>query len=214
MKPREILLDAINKYLKDILLNDGFQFSETQFTFKRKLENGFEQQIKFNGNLRNTENLIVKYGDQYMIYCSSYKNWWKKNFPDIGIIGAGFIDTNSDDLAKMNFNLRFGNQYDFLKDSAENIMKEIIENYTSHGKIHFERNSSWTKISEKAGSKFTQVDALILSNQIEKAQLICNQIIDSLLEEYGDSTKMTASAKQHFDIFNSRLNYINRIASN
>lgn len=62
MKPKDILLNSINDYLKCFLKSYDFEFSESQLSFKRKISNGFVQTIKFNGNLRNTEDIIVKYG--------------------------------------------------------------------------------------------------------------------------------------------------------
>lgn len=208
MKPKDILLNSINDYLKGFLKSYDFEFSESQLSFKRKISNGFVQTIKFSGNLRNTEDLIVKYGDQYLVYCSSYKSWWTKNFPNIPLIGAGYIDTNNENLVKMNRKIKDGTQYDFLKNNREEIMSEIKSNFLEFGLIYFAENESWEKLSEKAGSKLTEIDAQILSNQLKIADKNIDETINEYLEHYGDESKMNGSAKQSYDILLSRRNYI------
>jgi hypothetical protein len=208
MKPKDILLDFINEYLIEFFRNYDFEFSESQLAFKRKLSNGFVQTIKFNGNLRNTEDLIVKYGDQYLVYCSSYKTWWTKNFPNIPLIGAGYIDTNNQSLVKMNHVIRNGTQYDFLTNTKDEIMNEIKCNFIDFGLTFFTDNESWESVSEKAGSKLTEIDAQILSNQFKRANSNINQTINAYLEHYEDESKMNASARQSFDILKSREEYL------
>lgn len=208
MKPKDILVSSINNYLKDFLKSHEFEFSESQLSFKRKLSNGFVQTIKFNGNLRNTEDLIVCYGDQYLVYCSSYKTWWTKNFPHIPLLGAGYIDTNNECLVKMNRIIKDGTQYDFLKNNIEEIMNEVKSNFLDFGLTFFAENESWEKLSEKAGSKLTEIDAQILSNQFDRANTNITETITAYLEHYGDESKFNASARQHFDVLKSREAYL------
>lgn len=208
MKPKDTLLNSVNRHLKALFLNYGFEFSESQLSFKRKLPNGFVQTIKFHGNLRNTEGLIVRYGDQYLVYCASYKTWWKNNFPEIPLIGAGYIDTNNDKLTAMSRKIKDGTQYDFLKSNELEIVDEIKSNFIDHGLQFFAENESWEKLSEKAGSKLAEIDAQILSKQFERANENITQTKKAYLEYYGDESKMDASAKQGYDFLLSRHEYI------
>lgn len=210
MQPKHVFLNFINEYVKDFYKSYDFEFSESQLAFKRKLSNGFVQTIKFSGNLRNTEGFIIKYGDQYLVYCSTYKSWWTKNFPQIPLIGSGYLNTNNEGLIKMNHAIRNGTEYDFLKSPKEEIMNELKSNFIDFGLTFFTDNENWEKLSEKAGSKLTEIDALILSSQFERAN---NYIIETMTEYlgyYGNESKMNASARQSFEILKSRKEYLKK----
>jgi hypothetical protein len=208
MKPKDVLLNIINKHLKDFFLKYGFEFSESQLSFKRKLPNGFVQTIKFNGNLRNTEDLIVNYGEQYLVYCLSYKSWWTTNFPEIPLVGAGYIDTNNEKLTNMNRTIKDGTQYDFLKNDELEIIEEIKLNFIDYGLQFFAENESWERLSDKAGSKLTEIDAQILSKQFERANSTIMETKTAYLEYYGEGSKMNGNAKQSYEILLSRQGYI------
>ena len=87
-------------------------------------------------------------------------------------------------------------------------MTEIKSNFLEFGLTYFAENESWEKLSEKAGSKLTEIDAQILSNQLKIADKNIDETINAYLEHYGDESKMNGSAKQSYDILLSRRNYI------
>jgi len=47
MKPKEVLIEAVNKFLKEKLKEKGFMFSDSQFKFTKKLKDGLICEIGF-----------------------------------------------------------------------------------------------------------------------------------------------------------------------
>ena len=208
MKPKEIIIEAINAHLKQFLSDHNFEFAQSQLSFRRKLKNGFIQELKFTGNLRNTENLIARFRISYMVNCPAYKTWWTRNFPEIPILGGGYIDTNKEKLKDMARVIKEGTEYDFLKHSPIEIMDEIKFNFSNYGLSFFEENESWEKLSHNAGSKLTEIDAQILSNQFMLANTNITETKKAFLDEYGGESNINGSARQVFDILVSRQNYL------
>ena len=46
MKPKEVLLEAVNKFLKEKLKEKGFVFSDSQLKFTKKLKDGLIGECK------------------------------------------------------------------------------------------------------------------------------------------------------------------------
>jgi len=47
MKPKEVLIEAVNKFLKEKLKEKGFVFSDSQLKFTKKLKDGLIGEIGF-----------------------------------------------------------------------------------------------------------------------------------------------------------------------
>ncbi len=104
--------------------------------------------------------------------------------------------------------IKDGTQYDFLKNDELEIIEEIKSNFIDYGLHFFVENESWERLSKKAGSKLTEIDAQILSKQFERANTNIMETKTAYLEHYGDESKMNVSAKQSYDILLSRQEYI------
>jgi hypothetical protein len=47
MKPKEVLIEAVNKFLKEKLKEKGFMFSHSQLKFTKKLKDGLIGELGF-----------------------------------------------------------------------------------------------------------------------------------------------------------------------
>lgn len=209
MTPKETVLKAINDFLKDKLLSEGFKFSEAQLCFSRKLKNGFVQKIKFNANLRNYANGMIRYGEQYSVSSNEYKKWWLENFPDTPIIGGGNITVNRSALEGMDRSLIVaGGHYEFFNTDSEQIMNMIWNNYLNHGKIFFEQNETWLKIAKVSPLEYDRVDAYILADNYEQASIAADEVMKDYLDYYKEEEKMGVSVLQTFNILKSRIEFL------
>ncbi len=209
MSPKETILSAINLHLKDNLLNEGFSFSEAQLLFKRILKNGFRQQIKFTANLRNYDEGMIRYGEQYNVTSPHYKKWTKDNFPNSR--PTELLECNRSAFTGMNEDLRFGNHYEFWNADPKKIMEIIWSNYLNHGIVFFEDNDSWGKLSQLISSTSTQIiDASILANKYEEAVKAAEYNIQEFLNHYGSYDKMNEQGKEFVDAFNERIRYVKK----
>lgn len=207
MTPRESILLAINLYLKDNLISEGFSFSESQLLFKRKLKNGFSQQIKFTANLRNYAEGMIKYGEQYNVVSTFYKKWTKDNFPNS--IPTEYLECNYSAFKGMNENLRIGNHYEFWNSDSKQIMEIIWSNYLNHGKLFFEDNNSWEKLSKLIPSN-QKTDSLILADKLKEAKQEAEYNITEFIKHYGSYDEMDEQGKGIVNSEKERIEYIEK----
>src|SRR5574343_102851 len=208
MTPKETVLKAINSYLKDNLESEGFKFVESQLSFSRKLNNGFDQKIVFTANLRNYADGMIRYGEQYQVVSTKYKKWWKDNFPKIPVIGAGILSTDHSALKDADQTLKSGQHYEFYNSDPKQIMHLIWSNYLNHGKRFFEQNDTWEKLGMVAQSTYSRIDALIFADLKDNALNLAIETQNKFLEHYQSENNMNASAKQTYDIIISRIEYL------
>lgn len=210
MKPKETILKAINNYLQNNLESEGFKFSESKLSFSRKLNNGFVQKIVFTANLRNYAEGMIRYGEQYRVESSKYKNWWEDNFPNIPVVGGGLLSTDHSAFLGADQTLKSGNHYEFYNSDSKQIMNFIWSNYLNHGKRFFEQNDDWEKLGIIAQRPYSKIDAFIFADLKDKALNLAIESQSKYLQHYKSEDKMNASVKQTYDIIKSRIEYLRK----
>jgi hypothetical protein len=213
MKPKEVVVNAVNAHLLERMKGEGFEFSEAQLKFKRKLKNGFVQEMLFRGSKNNMSNFIIDFHLIYLISSPAYKKWWQANFPDIPVIGAGQVPIDRIENKKLsgarNNELQPSFGYDFMKFKADIIMDDIWNSYLNHGRNFFEVHDNWDKIADKDQIVgWQKIDAFIFAGRLADALELATYWINTLLNEHGNEENIPVTYSQFYQILNARVKYI------
>jgi len=213
MKPKEVVVNAVNAFLKERMNGEGFEFSETQLIFKRKLENGFIQEMRFVGSKNNMSNFIIDFHFSYLIFSPAYKKWWQTNFPFIPVIGAGQVPIDRMERKKLsearNNVLQPSFGYDFMKSNVDVIMDDIWNSYLNNGREFFEVHDSWDKIANMRNIiGWQKIDAYILIGRLHEALDYGKYWFKFLIDEYGDENTVAIKYGQYYQIYNARMDYL------
>ena len=209
-KPKEVLIKAVNNYLIDRLSEFGFSFSESQLKITRK-KGDFENVILFQGSKNNTSSQIINFQENFLIFSSYYKKWYNKNFPNLPLLGTGYIYPDRDEYWK-NYNhdrvLQPSFGYSFQNIDHEVIMNDIYYNIINVALPYFDSNDSWNKVATNTYKDgILKIDALIISNRIREAKEKCESNIEAFEKFYGDS--ISGHALQIVTYYKIRRDWIN-----
>ena len=206
--PKEILVKAVNNYLIDRLGEFGFSFAESTLKFTRE-RGDFINEIHFRGSKTNISGQMINFQESFNIYSSHYKKWNKDNFPELPIIGNGYLNPDPKDYwNKYNRKLQPSFGYDFIKYEHKLIMDDLYNNIINVAIPHFDENDTWDKIATNTFSNgILKLDALIISNRIVEALEYCTKGIELFYKEYGDS--INGNALQIQSYFIARRDFIN-----
>jgi hypothetical protein len=206
--PKEILIKAINNYLIDRLGEYGFSFSESSLKITRS-KGDFINEISFRGSKTNISNQLINFQESFNIYSSFYKKWHKQNFPELPLLGAGYLNPDPNEYwVKYNKKLQPSFGYDFIRLDHRLIMDDLYNNITNIAIPYFDENDAWDKIATNTVSNGIQkLDALIISDRITEAKDYCTKSIELFEKEYGDS--ISGNAQQIQTYFIRRRDLIN-----
>lgn len=197
--PKEILRNAVKNHLMARLVDFGFSFSESSLKITRK-KGDFVNEISFRGSRTNTSNLMINFEASFNIFSSYYKKWHKANFPDLPILGAGYLYPERDAyLHRYNRALQPSFGYDFMKLDHKVIMDDLYGNIVRVAIPFFDDNDTWDKMATNTISDgVKKFDSLMISNRIAEARAYCLKNIELYEEEYGSSISGHASQIQTY----------------
>lgn len=206
--PKEILNKAVKDYLENDLMAEGFKYYDKSTKFKKKNSIGFIYEINFLGSKTNWLNEFVNFNVQYLIHYSRYKSWHKKAFPTQAVLGGGNLQGNRHIPFERTKDNQHGFGYDFVKFAPQAIMNEIWTNYLNHGKRYFDSGSTWDAVHEHSTTANLKVDSLIFQNKFGEAHKYVKSTIEKYIESYASEEEVPLNSKQNYQIFKSRLNYL------
>jgi hypothetical protein len=109
--------------------------------------------LGFRGSKNNTTDTIIDFEVYFNIFSNSYKKWAKINFPDLALIGGGYVLSDTTPLENMDLSLQPSFGYNFVKLDNQLIMNDIFRQYSDLAEKYFEINESWIKISSNDSIK-------------------------------------------------------------
>ena len=206
--PKTRALYAITTYLLDKLVSEGFRFSQSQLTFKKKVNADFVYEIRFVGSRNNYDDQIITFDVHFLIYSPSYKKWCKTNFPNLVILGEGYIfgDWSMAKESSPRYRNHFG--YDFVQYPSEVIMEEIWNDYQNYQKKYFEANNSWEKIHKGTTNLYMEIDSMIFLGRKEEALALIKQELG--IRKKDEATRsLTGNNARDIEFLEARVAYLN-----
>ncbi|GAA4344664.1 hypothetical protein [Flaviaesturariibacter amylovorans] len=186
-QPKQVLTTALLQFADAYLQSQGFRFSESQLRYTRS-EGGFRQEISFRGSKNNMAGAIIDFQPNFLIYSTAYKKWHTTHFPELPVLGGGYIggDRSAWTNFDRSFQPRFG--YDFIRQDHEGIMLDLLKNVRNVALPYFDQNNSWEKIAAGANvQERERVDALILTQRPKDALALCSHALARMEQVYQDT---------------------------
>ncbi|RYY96561.1 MAG: hypothetical protein EOO11_13195 [Chitinophagaceae bacterium] len=185
--PKQVLTNALDLYVNEYLAGLGFSFSPSGLKYTRS-ENGFRQEIGFQGSKNNTAGSIIDFKPMFVIYSAAYKKWHTTTFPGMAVLGGGYIGGDRAPLKPYDNSFQEGFGYDFVRQDHERIVLDLLRNIQQAALPFFEANNSWKKIADGANvQERERVDALILAGRPEEALALCSAALERLEATYRET---------------------------
>lgn len=207
-RAKEILITAINKYLRIRLEQLGLKFVESSLKFNKSI-NGFRNEVLFIGRKTNWLDEFVNFDLQYRIWKPAYKSWIKKELGIKKTRVTGLIQGNRSSLDLYDKHNQFKLTYDFVKQDHETIMNSIFENIKHSGLKHFKDNDTNRKVAD-GSTGIERIDFYLMDKEFDQARGYIYDIMNGIDEETLKKYPQLQETKNDCIV---RLNYIEKFDS-
>lgn len=177
MKPRELITKKIIEYLSEPLSNLGFRFLKSSLSFKKR-EGDFEQEIHFQLNRYNQENVSAEFWALLGVESKFYSKWHEKEYgiKPVNYSMGGVSCWNIPNWKNVIIDNKEQLHFEIINEKdRNNVMNTLKDNIVNVGLPYLNELCSWRKsanriVEEEIGGRHSVAsDFFLIENNKEKA---------------------------------------------